>query len=195
MAMCCPLDAYRPRLHRTALRLVKNANDAEDIVQEAFLRWYSAPPRDTARPEAWLSTVVYRLSIDAHRLHKKEQLCDDVGLTRLAPANTLNVDELDREADFAVILHRLSECATADECVALLLREAFGYSYADVAGVLQKSEEACRQLVHRGKCAAQGLRAVRRKRPALSRYAVKAFLDTLRQCDSSAALHFIQNVF
>jgi RNA polymerase sigma-70 factor (ECF subfamily) len=195
MAMCCPLDAYRPRLRRTALRLVKNANDAEDIVQEAFLRWYAAPPRDAARPEAWLSTVVYRLSMDAHRLRKKEQLCDDAGLSRLAPSNTLNIDELDREADFAVVLHRLSERATADECVALLLREGFGYSYADIAAVLAKSEEACRQLVHRGKCAAQGSRAIRRRRPALSRFAVQTFLNALRHCDSSAALNFIKNVF
>jgi RNA polymerase sigma-70 factor, ECF subfamily len=183
------MESYRPRLRRTALRLVHNESDADDIVQEAFVRWYSAPPRDTRCPEAWLITVVRRLCIDAYRARKKELPCDADALGTVLSASTVDVERpLVQEDEIALALRRLSECATAQECVALVLREGFGYSYRDLARVLRKSEEACRQLVHRGKCAAQGLRPARRPPRILPQPVLAAFLRTLQHGNMPAAV-------
>jgi RNA polymerase sigma-70 factor (ECF subfamily) len=183
------METYRPRLRRTALRLVHNETDADDIVQEAFMRWFTAPPRDTAYPEAWLTTVVRRLCVDAHRAKKKEHLYDAQDIGRFAAHKIVDFNRaLEREDEFAIVLERLSERATAEECLALLLREGFGYGYADIASIMDKTEDACRQLVHRGKCAAQGMRAQRRPAAAIPAQTVAAFTAALRQCDIGAAV-------
>lgn len=189
------MESYRPRLRRTALRLVHNESDADDIVQEAFVRWYSAPPRDTHCPEAWLVTVVRRLCIDAHRSKKREHPSDTTMLGRLLSANTAELERaMVQEEEIALALRCLAERATTAESVAFVLREAFGYSYPELALVLNKSEEACRQLVHRGKCAAQGLRAARRRTPAITLNVLPAFVRTLRECDIPAALSILAQI-
>ena len=188
------MESYRPRLRRTALRLVHNECDADDIVQEAFVRWYSAPPRDTRCPEAWLVTVVRRLCIDAHRSRKREYPSDASALGRLLSANTAELDRaMVQEDEIALALRCLAERATTEESAAFVLREAFGYSYPELALVLNKSEEACRQLVHRGKCAAQGLRAARRT-PAITLNVLPAFMRALRECDIPAALSTLAQI-
>ncbi len=183
------MEAYRPRLRRAALRLLKNENDADDIVQEAFARWYACPPRDTSCPEAWLVTVVRRLSVDAYRSRKRELLCESDALVRFGAGKwTEFTSRVEHEDDIAIVLQRLSERATTEECFALLLRAGFGYSYADLARTLSKTQEACRQLVHRGRSAALGGRPVRRRRAALPAHATTAFLQALRQCNTANAL-------
>lgn len=183
------MEAYRPRLRRTALRLIKNEYDADDIVQEAFARWYACPPPDTSCPEAWLVTVVRRLSVDAYRSKKKELPCASDELMRFSTSTIADfTNRIEHEHDMAIVLQRLSERATAEECQALLLRAGFGYSYADLARAMSKSQDACRQLVHRGRSAALARRAKRRSRDTLPAYAAAAFLRALRQCNSAAAL-------
>jgi RNA polymerase sigma-70 factor (ECF subfamily) len=189
------METYRPRLRRTALRLVHNESDAEDIVQEAFVRWFVAPPRDTRYPEAWLVTVVRRLCVDAHRSTRKEQLYDPEDLGRFAAGKMVDFNRaLENEDEFAIVLRRLSERATMEECVALLLREAFGYAYADLARIMTKTEEACRQLVHRGKCAAQGTRRARRPAATISYETLAAFMNALRECDIARALEILAQI-
>jgi RNA polymerase sigma-70 factor (ECF subfamily) len=186
------METYRPRLRRTALRLVRNESDADDIVQEAFARWYASPPRDTHCPEAWLVTVVRRLCVDAHRSKKKEFPCDADALGRALTAKPVELDRaLVQEDEIAIALHHLSERATTEECVALILREGFAYSYPELARVLSKSEEACRQLVHRGKCAAQGLRPPRRPASTLSNQLLAVFLNALRECNIAGTLSIL----
>lgn len=189
------MESYRPRLRRTALRLVRNESDADDIVQEAFVRWYSAPPRNTHCPEAWLITVVRRLCVDAHRSKTREHLSDASALGRLLSANTIEPERaMVQQDEIAIALRCLAERATTEESAAFVLREGFGYSYAELALVLNKSEEACRQLVHRGKCAAQGLRAARRRAPAIAPIVLAAFMRALRDCDIPAALSILTDV-
>jgi RNA polymerase sigma-70 factor (ECF subfamily) len=131
---------------------------------------------------------VHNLCIDAQRFRKKEKPCDINGFSHLAAKNVVEVDRLvDQEDDIAVILQHLSERATAEEALALLLREAFGYSYEELSRILNKKQDACRQLVHRGKCAAQGIRAPRRRRTP-SPQTKAAFVQAVRQCDMEAAL-------
>jgi RNA polymerase sigma-70 factor (ECF subfamily) len=138
--------------------------DAEDVVQDAYLRWHGARVEDVRTPQAWLVTTVTRLSIDRLRQLRAERerytgpwLPEP--LVTEAPAPTEEPAELDSELSLALlaVLERLAP----EERAAFLLRETFDASYADIAHTLGKSEAACRQIVSR---AAKRVRAGRPKR-------------------------------
>jgi len=147
-------DRHRRRLLGIAYRMLGSSADAEDVVQDAWLRWNDATVDALNNPEAWLVTVVTRLSIDRLRA-AKQQRDHYVGtwlpepLLTDAPASPEQM--LERADDvsmaFLAVLERLAPEARA----AYLLREVFDADYEDLARTLGKSEAACRQLVHRAK--------------------------------------------
>nr|WP_275983090.1 RNA polymerase sigma-70 factor [Propionivibrio soli] len=144
--------ALRPRLFAIGYRMLGTRADAEDLVQDAWLRWHDTDPAVVQSPEAWLVAVVTRLAIDRLRSAKTERAAY-VGWW--LPEPIVEVDDRTPEAiaeqtgelslAFLWVLERLG----AEERAAFLLREVFDYDYAEVAAYLQKSEAACRQLVHR----------------------------------------------
>jgi len=181
------LESLRPRLFGIAYRMLGVVADAEEVVQEAFLRWGQTgePPRTA---EAWLVSVTTRLAIDRLR-HAATERAAYEGQWLPEP---LLVAPPDRDAEladdlslaFLLLLERLAP----EERAAFLLREVFGAGYDDVARTLDKSEAACRQLVHRAR------ERVRRDR---RRFAVAAdarervahrFVAALRAEDVSAVL-------
>jgi RNA polymerase sigma-70 factor (ECF subfamily) len=151
-------DAYaavRPRLFAIAYRMLGTRADAEDVLQDAWLRWCSVDPSTLQSAEAWLVTVVTRLAIDRLRAAKAERqnyvgwwlsepLVEPDALEERTPET---VAELASELSVAIlwVLERLSP----EERAAFLLRQAFDYDYDEIAGLLGKSEAACRQMVHR----------------------------------------------
>lgn len=156
--------ANRPKLWSVAYRMLGSRADAEDVVQDAYLRWHGARVEDVRTPQAWLVTTVTRLSIDRLRQLRAERerytgpwlpepLVSEPSTPADAPA------ELDSELSLALlaVLERLAP----EERAAFLLRETFDASYADIAHTLGKSEAACRQIVSR---AAKRVRAGRPKR-------------------------------
>jgi RNA polymerase sigma-70 factor, ECF subfamily len=141
-----PFQALRPLLFSIAYRMLGSATDADDVIQDAWLRWHHADPTAIESAKAWLSTVVTRLCLD--RL-KSAQLTrvDCVGPWLPEPIRT-DDDIVDRESislAFLVLLERL----TPIERAAYLLHEVFDYSHAEIAAMLDKQEAACRQLCHR----------------------------------------------
>lgn len=144
----------RPRLTGIAYRMLGSRAEAEEVVQDAWLRWNDAPRDALASAEAWLVTVTTRLAIDRLRsakVHREHY----VGIWLPEPAlddGPPTPDELLERANdvsvaFLVLLERLAPEARA----AYLLREVFDADYADVAATIGKSEAACRQLVHRAR--------------------------------------------
>ena len=126
--------------------------DAEDVVQEAYLRWERADRDDIESPRAYLGTIVTRLSIDALREAKRrrevyvgEWLPEPLVTTRDPRESAELADSL--STAFLVLLESLSP----PERAAFLLREVFGYDYAELAQVLEKSEDNCRQMVSRAR--------------------------------------------
>lgn len=124
---------------------------AEDIVQEAWLRWHKAKHEEILSPPAWLTSVVTRLSIDQLRSarHRRESytgtwLPEPIVESAQSPAG---VAELAQRCELALLwsLERLNE----EERAAFLLRQVFDTDYADIASMLERSEEACRTLVSR----------------------------------------------
>lgn len=147
-------DPHRNRLSGIAYRMLGSRADAEDVVQDAWLRWHESAPDDLRSAEAWLVTTVTRLSLDRLRARKAEtqhyvgpwlpeplDAADPITPeSRLELADNLSIA-------FIAVLERL----TPDERAAFLLREVFDYDYPEVAQTLDRSEAACRQLVHRAK--------------------------------------------
>ena len=144
----------RPRLQAIGYRMLGSSAEAEEVVQDAWLRWHAADPAQIDNAEAWLVSVTTRLAIDRLR-RAKLQREHYVGtwlpepLLSDAPATPEQMVERADEVSFAflAVLERLAPEARA----AFLLREVFDADYDEVAQALGKSPAACRQLVHRAK--------------------------------------------
>ncbi|WP_190233045.1 sigma-70 family RNA polymerase sigma factor [Streptomyces avicenniae] len=177
-------EASRDRLASLAYRMLGSAADAEDAVQDAFLRWQSADRERLKVPEAWLTKVVTNLCLDRLRSAQArreravgtwlpEPLLD--GDPMLGPADTFEQRE---SVSLAVLT--LMERLTPLERAVYLLREAFSYAHAEIADILDISESASAQHLHRAR---RRVTADRRRRagsgeadPASARRIVEEFL-------------------
>jgi RNA polymerase sigma-70 factor, ECF subfamily len=183
-------ERYRTRLFGIAYRMLSDVQEAEDLVQETFLRWHQARHDDVISAEGWLVAVVTRLAIDRLRRAETERL-RYVGTWLPEPIATGDVPpdhraELasDLSMAFLVLLERLGP----EERAAFLLREVFDAGYDEIARILDKTEPAVRQTVHRAKT------RVREGRPRFAPPAeqqealLRRFLDALATDDKDAML-------
>ncbi|MEV5534142.1 sigma-70 family RNA polymerase sigma factor [Streptomyces prunicolor] len=174
-------EASRGRLASLAYRLLGSAADAEDAVQDTFLRWQAADRERVEVPEAWLTKVVTHLCIDrlrsAQARHERaagawlpEPLLD--GDPMLGPADTFE----QRESVSLAVLTLLERLSPVERAV-YVLREAFSYSHAEIAGILDITESASQQHVHRARIrvAAERRRGAEAD-PASARRVVEEFL-------------------
>ncbi|MEU9336623.1 sigma-70 family RNA polymerase sigma factor [Streptomyces sp. NPDC048290] len=174
-------EASRNRLASLAYRLLGSAADAEDTVQDAFLRWQAADRQRIEVAEAWLTTVVTHLCLDRLRSAQArrersvgawlpEPLLD--GDPMLGPADTFEQRE---SVSLAVLL--LMERLSPHERAVYVLREAFSYSHAEIAEILGLTESASQQHLHRAR---RRITAARRgdgeADPAAARRIVEEFL-------------------
>ncbi|CAB3768928.1 RNA polymerase sigma-70 factor [Paraburkholderia humisilvae] len=147
-------DPLRPRLQKLAYRMLGSVAEAEDIVQDVWLRWHSVARDGIDNAEAWLVAVTTRMSIDRLRAAKiqREQYTGiwlPEPLLSESPATPEEVSE--RADDVSVAFMLLLERLTPEARAAFLLREVFDMDYDEVAGAVGKTEAACRQLVSRAK--------------------------------------------
>ncbi len=145
--------AARPRLFAIAYRMLGTRADAEDLVQDAWLRWHQLEAREELQSaEAWLVTVTTRLAIDRLRAAKTER---EAYTGWWLPEPLVELDHRTPEAlveqagELSLALLWVLERLAPEERAAYLLREVFEHDYADIAAALDKTEAACRQLVHR----------------------------------------------
>ena len=142
----------RPRLFSIAYRMLGTRADAEDVVQDAWLRWQGSDASVVRSAEAWLVTTVTRLAIDRLRAAKAQR---EAYVGWWLPEPLVAVDEQTPEAaaelagELSVAFLWVLERLAAEERAAFLMREVFDYDYAEIATLLDKSEAACRQMVHR----------------------------------------------
>lgn len=142
-------ERHRRRLHGLAYRMLGSVGEAEDAVQDTYLRWHGQSLADLRSPEAWLVTACTRICIDRLRAAKVERAAY-TGPWLPEPVLAAEADfevELAESLSlaFLLVLERLSPAERA----AYLLRQAFDYDYPEIAAILGKSEAACRQLVSR----------------------------------------------
>lgn len=144
-------EQQRPRLARLAYRMLGSHADADDILQEAFLRWSRTDREGVNSPEAFLTTVVSRLCIDRRRdIDARKETYIGPWLPEPILESAPSSDSPTERAEavslaFLYVMERL----TATERAAYLLRQVFNYDYAQIAEVLDKTPANCRQLVSR----------------------------------------------
>jgi RNA polymerase sigma-70 factor (ECF subfamily) len=143
----------RPTMFSIAYRMLGSVSEAEDVVQDAFVRLQRADPDEIAQPQAYMATVTTRLAIDRLRAARNareeyigpwipEPLVADVP----GPADSAETaDSL--SLAFLVLLESLSPVERA----VFLLREVFGYGYEAIAGIVGKTEDNCRQVATRAR--------------------------------------------
>ena len=147
-------ERHRSLLFSIAYRMLGSVTDAEDIVQEAYLRWQEAPETEVRSPKSYLSAVVTRLSIDrlrSARARREEYvgpwLPEPLVSERAEDAGgTTGLDESLSMA-FMVLLESLNPVERA----VFLLREVFDYDYEEISRIVGKSEDNCRQIAHRAR--------------------------------------------
>jgi RNA polymerase sigma-70 factor (ECF subfamily) len=149
------VDAFedaRPRLLGLAYRMLGTLADAEDVVQEAFLRWHAADHAAILNPDAWLTTVTSRLSVDRLRAAQRRRE-DYVGPWVAEPLvvepgpeeSALRTESL--TLGFLALLDRLAPVERA----VFLLADVFGVPFAEIAETVGKSPAACRQIASRAR--------------------------------------------
>ena len=145
-------ERLRPRLKAISCRIVGSEAEAEDIVQDCFLKWRSAEQTALATPAAWLTTVVQHQSID--RLRKRAR---DAAAAHIAAELTPEVQQatpdhtLLRRAELGEALARLLSCLSQSERLALVLHEVFECEHADIAAALGTTTVNARQYLARAR--------------------------------------------
>src|SRR5215211_8057644 len=147
-------EELRPHLLAVAYRLTGTVADAEDVVQDAWLRWERAKPGEIADLRAWLTTVVSRLSLDRLRsaAHRRETYIGEwlpEPIVTTGEDDPLSVVVSRDDARFAaiVVLERL----TPDQRVAFVLHDGFAVPFPEIASILGVSDAAARQLASRAR--------------------------------------------
>jgi RNA polymerase sigma-70 factor, ECF subfamily len=147
-------SGHRDRLFGIAYRMLGSRADAEDVLQDAWLRWHEQDTSELRSTEAWLTTMVTRLAIDKLRT-AKTQRATYFGPWLPEPLAEAEITTPESHAEFAsdlslafmLLLERLGE----EERAAFILHDVFDCDYDDIAQTLGKTPAACRQLVHRAR--------------------------------------------
>lgn len=142
----------RPRLLAIVCRVLGSAPEAEDLLQEVWIRWQTTDRAQVRNPVAFLITAATRLAINVRR---SARVC------REAPAGTLELEPAHADDDPALTAERRDTLSaalrlllarlSATECAAYVLREAFSYSYREIAVIIGVTEANARQLVTRAR--------------------------------------------
>ena len=168
-------ERHRSLLFSIAYRMLGSVAEAEDIVQESYLRWQESCETEVRSPRSYLSAVVTRLSIDRLRSARREEY---IGPWLPEPlisdrAEELAAhDELDESLSMAFLV--LLESLNPVERAVFLLREVFGYDYEEISSIVRKSEANCRQIARRAR------QSVAARRPRFERSLEKEKMLTER---------------
>ncbi|HEV8695913.1 MAG TPA: RNA polymerase sigma-70 factor [Lysobacter sp.] len=182
-------ETHRPRLFGLAYKLLGSRSDAEDVVQDAWLRWRQTDRSAIRDAEAWLVTATTRLGIDRLRLARTQRE------TYTGPwlPEPLSVDESPNPERGAEIAEQVSlaflsllEKLGPEERAAFLLKEAFDYDYAQIAELIGHSETNCRQMVHRARTRLQVERPRFAVTPTRHRQLLERFMHAASNGDEAA---------
>ncbi|HEX8242827.1 MAG TPA: sigma-70 family RNA polymerase sigma factor [Longimicrobium sp.] len=145
-------QAERPRLLRIARRILRGGAEAEDVVQDAFIRWHRVDAARVECPAAFPALTVTRLALNASRAAHRRRV-DYVGVKMMEVAGAAHPVDADCGRAWAVsaALLRLARELTPVERAVLLLHECFAYLHAEIAAIVGKTEANCRQIQRRAR--------------------------------------------
>ena len=184
-------DQHRSYLFSLAYRMTGSRADAEDLLQEAFLRWRRAAGEEIRVPRAFLTTVVTRLAIthlESARVRREEY----VGQWLPEPVVTTEArDPAELAESLTMAFLVLLESLTPVERAVFLLHEVFDYSHAEAAGIVGKSEEACRQILRRAKQAVEERRPRFETQPGAAARLTAQFAEAVARGDVDGFLSLL----
>ncbi|MEU6993494.1 RNA polymerase sigma-70 factor [Streptomyces sp. NPDC046465] len=186
-ALAEEFESHRPRMFGLAYRILGSAQEAEDAVQDAYLRWNGSRREDIAQPAAWLAKTVTNLCLTrltSARARREQYVGTWLPEPVITSGGTLGPLESAEQRDaVSMALLVLLERLTPKERAVYVLREAFAYSHREIAEVLDASEANCRQLYRRAAGAVAGARARFEPGHELRRTFVEAFIAAARDGD------------
>jgi RNA polymerase sigma-70 factor, ECF subfamily len=182
-------QSYRPLLFSIAYRMLGSASDAEDVVQDAWLRTMDAHPSDLRSTKAWLTTVVTRLCLD--RLKSARATREHyIGPWLPEPVLTSSDERpdamLQRHESVTLAFLVLLETLSPEERAVFLLKEVFDYSHGEIAEMLEMTSANARQVLHRAKARVAERRPRFTGDPEARRVLAKRFLAALTANDPQA---------
>jgi RNA polymerase sigma-70 factor (ECF subfamily) len=186
MNMTESFETYRTYLFAVAYRMLGSAMDAEDMVQETYLRYLSTPKDAIGSLKAFLTTIISRLCVDQLHLARRtrEQYLGPWLPEPIITADNLQVinpeERVNREETISMAFLLLLEQLQPVERAVFLLREVFEYDYGEIATFLGKSEVACRQWFSRAKKHLGDHRPRFQTSPDTQRQLLTGFLQAIR---------------
>lgn len=176
----------RPRVLGVAYRMLGSMAEAEDVAQEVWLRWHGTDRDVIENAEAWLVATTTRIAIDELRMARRSRE-HYVGIWLPEPVPTEDADTPERlhevasdlSVAFLAVLERLAPEARA----AFLLHDVFDRGYPEIARILDKSEAACRQIVHRARSRLREERPLHVVPHRTHQQLLQAFADALDKAD------------
>jgi RNA polymerase sigma-70 factor, ECF subfamily len=184
-------DGSRRRLWQVAYRMLGSRAEADDVVQEAYLRWHDTPIEDIRTPQAWLVTTVTRLAIDRLRQLRTERelyvgpwLPEPIVTGTAPPAD----HELELASELSVAFLAILERLAPEERAAFLLHELFEVDYGEIAQVLGKSATTCRQIVSRARKRVRAERPRVKVNPDATARLLDGFVRAVKTRDKAAML-------
>src|SRR5437660_11659563 len=179
-------ESYRPYLSSIAYRMLGSAMDAEDMVQETYLRYQTTPAEPIRSLKAYLTTIIIRLCMDQlHLARRKREVyvgpwLPEPILTTTTPSSEDPAERVDREESISLAFLVLLEQLQPFERAVFLLREVFEYEFAEIAMMLDKSEAACRRSFSRAKKHLVDRRPRFPPAPEMHRQLLTSFLAAVR---------------
>lgn len=192
MDVAAELTQHRDFLVGVAFRITGSMDEAEDVVQEAFLRATRAAPEDVREPRAWLTTVVGRLALD-HLKAARRQRETYIGPWVPEPVVGDPADRITLDEQVSLALTAVLEALSPAERVVYVLHEAFGVPLAEVAGIVGRSPDACRQLASRARRHVQERAPRFEADPAEQRRVVDAFRAAVEAGDVQALAELLDD--
>ncbi|MFB9244956.1 sigma-70 family RNA polymerase sigma factor [Massilia antarctica] len=185
-------EQLRPRLQAISRRIVGSAAEAEDIVQDCFLKWQDAEQAALATPAAWLTTVVRHQSIDCLRQRARATLAARAALELVPDVAPAPPEQgLLRRAELGEALARLLACLSPSERMALILHEVFERDHAGIAAALGTNTVNARQYLARAR---RRLREDQAEAPAgdkLCRELIRRFQAAINGLDMPAMVSLL----
>jgi RNA polymerase sigma-70 factor, ECF subfamily len=192
-------ERYRTLLFSIAYRMTGSASDAEDLVQETYLRYQTSANQEIVSLKAYLTTIITRLALDHLKSARvvREQY---VGTWLPEPILTsedsgFTQDDLlagvEQRESLSLAFLRLLETLSPPERAVFLLHEVFDYPFSEIGGMLEKSTANCRQIFHRARQALQGNRTRFELEPQRQRQLLYGFLSASQAGDMATLTHLL----
>src|SRR6266516_7444185 len=181
-------EHYRVLLFSIAYRMTGSASDAEDLVQETYLRYQASAGQEIVSLKAYLSTIITRLALDSL---KSARVAREQYMGAWLPEPLLTSEDggfpladFEQQEALSLAFLRLLEALSPPERAVFLLHEVFDYPFSEIGSMLEKSPVNCRQIFHRARQALQDKRV--RFEPEPQRQLLLSFLSASQAGDMAA---------